>query len=95
MAKNVFDPGKIYRVPIYGHLFDGSTDHAPALPGSFAADTVDISSKDGYGNVTEYAVFTVREPEAMEFSPAWVGTYRIPMSKLISSPPEEIGEKRP
>lgn len=68
MASNVFDTSKIYRTPLFGHSFTnwpGSAGNSPVLPGTFAADTVEI---DGTltGGVTEYAVFTVSEPTGNE-----------------------------
>ena len=84
--QNVFDNSKVYRLPLWGHSFNEAVE--PQLTGSFAADTVEC---DGFfGGLTEYAVFTVAEPVDHAFSPAWVGTYRIPMTKIRECPPVEV-----
>lgn len=94
MAKNVFDTSKIYATHLWGHSFTdfpGSAGNTPELPGTFAADTVEI---DGSltGGVTEYAVFTVAEPTGKEYPASWVGTYRLPMDKIRANPPVYIGD---
>lgn len=94
MASNVFDTSKIYKTVLWGHSFTdfpGSAGNMPELPGTFAADTVEVDG-NMTGGVTEYAVFTVSEPSSNEYSPAWVGTYRLPYSKLVENPPEYIGD---
>lgn len=85
---NVFDTTKIYSTILWGHsftYFPGSAGNSPELPGTFAADTVEINGE-------QYAVFTVQEPIAGEYPAAWVGTYRIPYDKLVSNPPLIIGD---
>lgn len=94
MASNVFDTSKIYKTALWGHSFTdfpGSAGNSPELPGTFAADTVEING-DLTGGVTEYAVFTVSEPSGKEYPASWVGTYRLPYSKLVENPPEYIGD---
>ena len=89
MAKNVFDPSKIYKTVLWGHSFTdfpGSAGNMPELPGTFAADTVETSGG-------EYAAFTVSEPSGNEYPASWVGTYRLPYNKILANPPEYIGEK--
>lgn len=90
MAKNVFDPEKQYSVTLYAHSFRAPTLtwRPPKLPGTFEADTVEISN--GYGEDNEFAVFHVAEPQENAFPALWVGVYRIPMNWLAVCPPEEI-----
>ena len=93
MAKNVFDNSKTYRIPLFGHSFTAfPAGQEPPVKGSFAADTVELSDGDAafWGGVKEYAVFTVAEPSGKEYPPAWVGTYRIPLSFLQAYPPVEV-----
>lgn len=93
MAKNVFDSSKIYRTMLWGHSFTefpAVIGKSPELPGTFAADTVEVSGQPG--DVNEFAVFTVAEPVNNEFPAAWVGTYRLPYDKILQNPPEYIGE---
>lgn len=88
MAKNVFDPSKIYKTVLWGHSFTdfpGSAGNMPELPGTFAADTVETSGG-------EYAVFTVSEPSGNEYPASWVGTYRLIMDKIRANPPVYIGD---
>ena len=97
MASNVFDPSKIYKTVLWGHSFPdfpGSAGNSPKLPGTFAADTEEISGLLT-GGVTEYAIFTVAEPSGNEYPASWVGTYRLPYSMIVSNPPEIIGEVPP
>lgn len=85
---NVFDTTKIYSTILWGHsftYFPGSAGNSPELPGTFAADTVEVNGE-------QYAVFTVQEPVAGEYPAAWVGTYRIPYDKLVSNPPLYIAD---
>lgn len=94
MASNVFDESKIYQTRLWGHSFTdfpGSPGNSPELPGTFAGDTVEIDG-DLTGGVTEYAVFTVSEPSGKEYPASWVGTYRLPYSKIVENPPEYIGD---
>lgn len=94
MAKDVFDTSKIYKTVLWGHSFTdfpGSAGNMPELPGTFAADTVEIDG-DMTGAVTEYAVFTVSEPSGKEYPASWVGSYRMPYNKLVENPPEYIGD---
>ncbi len=94
MASNVFDPSKIYKTVLWGHSFTdfpGSAGNSPKLPGTFAADTVEIGG-ELTGGVTEYAVFTVSEPTGNEYPASWVGTYRLPYDKIMANPPEYIGD---
>jgi hypothetical protein len=93
MANNVFDSSKIYRTMLWGHGFTSfpeMIERTPYLPGTFAADTVEVSGQPG--DVNEFAVFTVAEPVNNEFPAAWVGTYRLPFDKILQNPPEYIGE---
>ncbi len=93
MAKNVFDTSKIYKTVLWGHSFTdfpGSAGNSPELPGTFAADTVETT--DQPGDVNEYAVFTVLEPTANEYPALWVGTYRLPYSKIVENTPVYVAD---
>ena len=74
MAQNVFNAESTYKCRLYPLKLEGR----PRVTGTLAADTVEIN--DPVFGKEEYAVFTVSEPENSEFPPAWVGTYRLPMS---------------
>lgn len=74
MAQSVFNPESTYKCRLYSLRLEGQ----PRVTGKLAADTVEIN--DPVFGKEEYAVFTVNEPENSEFPPAWVGTYRLPMS---------------
>ena len=92
--KDRFDSTKIYKTLIWGHAFTdfpGSVGNIPELPGVFDADTVEVSG-ELTGGVTEFAVFHVSEPSDNEFSPAWVGVYRLPYDRLVANPPVYIGD---
>lgn len=94
MAKDVFNPDKIYLTRLWGHSFTdwpASAGNVPELIGTFAADTVET---DGAltGGVCEWAVFTVMEPVDHEFPANWVGTYRLPYDKIVSNPPVYVGD---
>lgn len=79
MAQSVFDSGATYKCRLFGHAFcNFPSKQEPTLIGTLAADTVEID--DPVFGKEEYAIFTVNEPTNSEFSPAWVGTYRLPMS---------------
>ena len=92
MAQNVFNTGKIYKTVLWGHSFtDFPEAYEPELPGTFAADTVEVSG-DLSGNVTEYAVFTVSEPSGNEYPAAWAGTYRLPYGKIVENPPVYVAD---
>lgn len=94
MASNVFDTSKIYQTRLWGHSFTdfpGSPGNSPELPGTFAADTVEVSG-DLTGGVTEYAVFTVSEPSGKEYPASWVGTYRLPYGKILECPPVYVAD---
>lgn len=74
MAQNVFNAESTYKCRLYLLKLEGQ----PSVTGKLAADTVEIN--DPVFGKEEYAVFTVNEPENSEYPPAWVGTYRLPMS---------------
>ena len=74
MAQNVFNAESTYKCRLYLLKLEGQ----PSVTGTLAADTVEIN--DPVFGKEEYAVFTVNEPKNSEFPPAWVGTYRLPMS---------------
>ena len=74
MAQNVFNAESTYKCRLYLLKLEGQ----PRVTGTLAADTVEIN--DPVFGKEEYAVFTVNEPENSEYPPAWVGTYRLPMS---------------
>ncbi len=83
MAKGVFDATATYKCRLFGHAFTAfPCQNAPQLTGTLAADTVEVDNPV-FGK-SEYAVFTVNEPTDGDFSPAWVGTYRLPMSVIDS-----------
>lgn len=91
MAKDVFDPNKIYLTRIWGHGFTHFPEIAePRLKGTFEAETVECYDK--FGKKHEFAVFTVLEPENAEFPHQWVGTYRIPIAFVLGRGTlEEVG----
>lgn len=74
MAQNVFNAESTYKCRLCLLKLEGQ----PSVTGTLAADTVEIN--DPVFGKEEYAVFTVNEPENSEYPPAWVGTYRLPMS---------------
>lgn len=93
MAKDVFNTGKIYQTRLWGHSFTdfpGSDGNIPELPGTFAADTVEVTGQPG--GVNEFAVFTVQEPSGSEYPASWVGTYRLPYGKIVENPPVYIAD---
>ena len=80
MAKNVFNPETNYSIKLFGHFFEGYQGGYSNVHGHFAADTVEVSGE--LSGEREYAVFTVDEPNGNEYPHAFVGTYRLPMSRL-------------
>lgn len=79
---NVFNPEINYSIVLLGHSFD-SSPVSPLVHGHFAADTVEVSGE--LSGEKEYAVFTVDEPQNLEYPAAFVGTYRISMSALMQN----------
>lgn len=79
---NVFNPETNYSIVLLGHSFDGFPV-SPVVHGHFAADTVEVSGE--LSGEKEYAVFTVDEPQNLEYPAAFVGTYRISMSALMQN----------
>ena len=65
-------------IPLLGHALEnvGSMTNEPCVKGSFSADTV--TGNDG----TEYAVFTVTDPENGAYPSEWAGQYRISVDRL-------------
>ena len=100
MAKNVFNPEKQCEVTLAGHLFAGY-NCSSRLPGHFAADTVEVTETYNNGDhPTEYAVFTVDEPEkgdsaGLPYPHSWVGTYRISMDELQRNQPWILRDAAP
>lgn len=83
MAKNVFDPEKVYQCHLDGIMFTHFPEgEAPSFPGHLAADTIEVDHPR-WGK-QEFAVFTVLDDQNSSYPPERVGTYRLSMDRVDS-----------